>query len=450
MLTIAIYFAIIGTIFFLILWRPAAALILTSNIFALKQWAQASSLFFLERPLLTNLLAGSLVLVAIFLQFVRDRVRRPLYPREAWLTAALLLYALLSILWAPDFETSMSIWYEQMRYIVTIVFLASITIQEPEDLKVAFSGMLVLGTILAALLMFAVKWDSRSIIIGRDAAFQEVGGNPLAVGQLGGTLVVLALLYRLKGHHLLLKALRCAAFLLGFALMIRSGSRGQIGGALFAAALFWAFMSQSRGYLKPLLVVISLGVLALIAKTWIDYFWKGHVGEARRFDASMIQGDIAGRVQNAITLLGHWIKSPFSIIFGLGSSASYKILGIYPHIVPIEVLGEEGLIGFALFCTTIVSNVVSGLRSLRMAAADREMRSLFACVAALWTYSFVLINKQGNLLGSTDFFLYSVLLGKLGQIVSERRSAERLVNEAPDVEQSAEGEGFLWNASSTR
>ena len=318
----------------------------------------------------------------------------------------------------------MSLWYGQMRYIVTIVFLSSLTIQEPEDLKVAFSGMLVLGTILAALLMFTVKWDSRSIILGHNAAYQEIAGNPLAVGQLGGTLVILALLYRLKGGHLLLKAIRCAAFLVGFALMIRSGSRGQLAGALFASALFWAFMSRSRSPLKPLLAVISLGFSALIAKTGIDYFWKGDVGDARRFDVNTIHGDLMGRVKNAIVLLGHWIQSPLSIVFGLGNSASYKILGIYPHIVPIEVLGEEGLLGFTLFCTIIISSVVSGLRALRIAATDSEMRCLFACVAALWTYSFMLINKQGSLIEAYDFFLYAVLLGKLGQVFSEKKQKE--------------------------
>lgn len=432
MLTITIYFAIITAIFLLVLWRPAASLILISNIFTLKQWAQASSVFFLHRPLLTNLIAGALVLIAIFLQFARGRIRGPLYPREAWLTAALFLYALVSILWAPDFQSSMTLWCDQMRYIVTIVFLAPLTIQEPEDLKIAFSGMIVLGAILAALLMFTVNWDYRSIILGQNAYYQLVEGDPLVVGQLGGTLVILALLYRLKGRHLWFKALRCIAFLAGFALMIRSGSRGEIVGALFAGALFRAFTGQTRSALKPFLAVTSMGLFSLIAKLGIDYFWKRDVGAVNRFGVSMMQSALMGRIENAITLLGHWIRSPFSILFGLGNSASYIILGIYPHIVPLEVLGEEGLAGFALFGVLVISTLASCLRAARLTAGDSDLRSLFACLAALLTYSFVLINKQGNLLGAQDFFLYSVLMAKLGQMLAGSQIPERVIPESPE------------------
>ena len=47
--------------------------------------------------------------------------------------------------------------------------------------------------------------------------------------------------------------------------------------------------------------------------------------------------------------------------------------------------------------------------------ANPEMRGLFACVAGLWCYQFLLINKQGSLLQAYDFFFYTILVARFGQ-----------------------------------
>jgi hypothetical protein len=420
MVIYAIYGAIVLAILLLVMRRPSAALIMTTNLFNIKQWAVASSPFFARFQVLTNILAGILVLLGVLIHVFRGRIRRPLYTREAWLTAALFLYALVSIQWAPDYLSSMHYWKEGMPYVITIVFLASLTVQDVDDLHIAFSGILFFGTIIAALLLFTVKWEGRLITLGKDAFGESIGGNPLTVGLLGGTLVILAVLYRSPRKSMLFKLVKLAALFIGFALAVRSGSRGQVLGMVAVAGLFWTVASPSKNMFKPLMAVMLVAGMAVMAKIGIDFYWHGD----KRFNVQMLQTDYAGRLHGVMFLIDNWIHSSFAILFGLGSSASYTIIGNYPHIVPLEVLCEEGILGFILLSAIVIGTVVKALRSLRSIGTDRDLRSLYACVAALWFYSLILINKQGSMLLSQDFFFFSVLLAKFGNLVKAKKSVE--------------------------
>ena len=61
--------------------------------------------------------------------------------------------------------------------------------------------------------------------------------------------------------------------------------------------------------------------------------------------------DYSGRLEKSANLLHVWINEPGAILVGLGNSASTwsGLNGSYPHMVPVEILGEEGLIGAAFF-----------------------------------------------------------------------------------------------------
>lgn len=407
----ALYSVFVALVSVLMVRRPAAALIVAMNMFPLKQWAGATSPFFEGRPVLTNLIAGSLVLAGVVMQSIRGRVGWPFYPATAWLIAALLLYALATVAWSPDCDTCIRVWKDALPYILTVIFLAPLTIQDKEDLHVVFSGMLVSGTILAALLLFTVRWEGRLIVSGQASPGGPLGGNPLVVGSLGGTLIILSVLYRFRSGQPALQILKLPALLAGLALAARSGSRGQLVGAVVAAGLF-RLLSRPQGKpLKGVSALFVIAVLVVLARIGVDVFWAG----SGRFDAAVMQGDFTGRLQSGLTLLHHAMGSPFSLLFGLGNSSSYRILGIYPHIVPLEVLGEEGIVGFLLLGALVVGTVATAMGSLRAIGANPEMRGLFACVAGLWCYQFLLINKQGSLLQAYDFFFYTILVAGFGQ-----------------------------------
>ena len=127
-----------------------------------------------------------------------------------------------------------------------------------------------------------------------------------------------------------------------------------------------------------------------------------------------MQGAMSGRLEQAFRLTRLWYGTPETLLFGLGNSASFdsRILGIYPHFVPLEVLAEEGVIGFTIFLLILflASKVV--LQCYRYAQRFPSERPIIACLIATFFYSLLLALKQGSLLGNLELFMFGILLGK--------------------------------------
>jgi hypothetical protein len=439
--SILLYFAIIGVAFLAVLRRPSVALTVAVTMFPLKQWAMASSPFFAESRTLTNLIAGSLVLLGVLIQLVRGRLLRPFYPAVAWPVALLFLYAFASVVWAPQLSVSLDKWHQAYPYLITMVFLAPLTVRDADDLRTAVGGIILLGCLLAVLLLFTVEWRGRLIVFGHSLFGDTIGGNPLTTGELGGNLVILGVLYRFRREGALLKALKWTAAVLGLALVVRSGSRGELGGAVIIAGAFWMLANPSKSLLKPLAGVILLTVLVIGVKIGIDLYWAQDVGGQARFTLVHMEDAYGGRLRSAIVLLQHWLQSPLTVLFGLGNSASYTILGIYPHIVSLEVLGEEGVLGFLIYVWIIVMTTVSALRTFPAVKMQPHSRILYVCMGALWAYEFVLINKQGSLLFGYEFFLYTILLVQTGQVLSRQRDKLVASSVRPMVATAKESRG---------
>src|SRR4029077_19239722 len=107
-----------------------------------------------------------------------------------------------------------------------------------------------------------------------------------------------------------------------------------------------------------------------------------------RWSEQSAQEDVSGRLNNAIFLVRLAYESPETVLIGLGNSASYdpRILGIYPHFVPLEVLAEEGLIGFGLYAMILYCVLQSAIRSFRLITDKPEERRLLGGLIGLCTF----------------------------------------------------------------
>src|SRR4029077_14036120 len=132
-----------------------------------------------------------------------------------------------------------------------------------------------------------------------------------------------------------------------------------------------------------------------------------------RWSEQSAQEDISGRLNNAMFLVRLAYESPETVLIGLGNSASYdpRILGIYPHFVPLEVLAEEGLIGFGLYAMIIYFSLRAAFRSFRVVANVPRERLLLGGFVGLYMFTLLLSLKQGSLLGNLEFFMLSIILG---------------------------------------
>jgi hypothetical protein len=117
----------------------------------------------------------------------------------------------------------------------------------------------------------------------------------------------------------------------------------------------------------------------------------------------------------ASALLQHAIAHPASLVFGLSNSSSFFYMGIYPHIAPLEVLAEEGLIGATIYLCMVASTFHSIVRikASNRDRADSSSRYPLAVLTALLVFEFVLSLKQGQLLSSTYAIAYAAMLGRM-------------------------------------
>jgi hypothetical protein len=431
MIGLSVYLAIAGGLF-IALWRyPAVALAGVLCMFGLEQWGQATTPFFAQHHTATNYLIGGILVLGLLVQGAKKGFSLLAgYPLVGWLTLALFLYAFASAQWASRSDISLDLWASRWPYLITIITLSPLLITQSRDLRIANIGLLAVGGLLTILLLFFVQWEYRRIVMGHGL------GNPLAVSSMAGIVVLIAVLADPWPESRLWVPLKWALIGLCLVLIVRSGSRGQLLGTILISIACWPIsrrLADVKQFVILGLVVVFLGG----AVSWaIQEYSSEQMYGARgsRWNEQAAQEDLSGRLNNAILLVRLAYASPETILIGLGNSASYdpRILGIYPHFVPLEVLAEEGLIGFGLYLAILFYSIRSCFRCFRRIVDEPRERLLLGGLVGLYMFTLLLSFKQGSLLGNLEFFMSSIILGRYERICSSDRAIDVTEEESED------------------
>lgn len=433
---IGAYAAIVGGLF-IALWRyPAAALAGVLCMFGLEQWGQATTTFFAQHQTATNLLIGGLLLLALAIQAARKGLSIFAgYPAVGWLTLGLFLYAFASTQWAPRPDLSLKLWASRWPYIVTMIMLAPLLVTKTQDLRSVYTGLFLIGGMLSVLLLFFVKWEARRIVLAGTLG-EEGLGNPLTVAAVAGMVVLIVILADPWPRMKLWIPIRWALVGISVMLIIKSGSRGQLLGVLFASVACWP-LSRSLKNVKQFallaFVIVFLGITTSLAIQ--EFSAQQAHGERGRWDEQAAEHDVSGRLSNAFLLVRLAYSSSETMLFGLGSSASYdqRILGIYPHFIPLEILAEEGLIGFSLYLMIYYFTACSVIRSFRIVAHDPKERLLLGALTGLYLFASILSLKQGSLLLNLEPFMLGIIIGRYERaLLWNRRDENRVEKELED------------------
>lgn len=413
MMATALYVAIVLGLIAAIYRAPGVAVASVLCMFGLEQWAQAMVPFFTYNHTFTNILSGLLVVFGLALVFFRRRDVSLSYPVVGWLVFILFFYAFTSLLWTPDFERSLSLWVDRSPYIVTVLILAPLLINNLSDMKgMTWSVMLLGGAVVILLLVFG-QWSGRKIVLA--GAEQESGGNPLAVAGMAGYVAFAAMFLPVMRAAVLHRVLRWLLIAACLMLAVKSGSRGQSFGILIIAVFFLLFTLPSKGLRSAFWNTMGIGTVLLLGGWALTNF-----AESDRWTSEGIEEAGSHRWDPAIKMLVHWYTSPEALLFGLGNSAAYdhRLLGWYPHVVPVEILTEEGLIGFGLFVAIIYLATRSLVRVYRMVKYDETSRGMALTLGAWFFYTLLLAFKQGSMLGMLFLFLFATMLNKYENIVA--------------------------------
>jgi O-antigen ligase len=388
---------------------PAVAFAAVLCLFGLKQWGQSTSMLIVEHRTATNIAIGCLVLLGLLMRVVRGQCVFCRLPPVTLFVILLYGYALVSLVWTPDKETSLEQWALAFPYLITVTVLGPLLIATTGDTRrVAYWTIFVGGSLLALAMVFG-HWGSRGLIVEGDN--YEVETNPLAIASLAGTVSVFAALSLQRGTPLLLKALLIAIVPLGFAVILRSGSRGQLLAAVIAVVVAWpiAYRQKNIGSFLAWVAGAATTVAGVwFASTLVDL-------NTKRWSVAGSNDDVTGRLDMGFALVGHAVSNPLTLLFGLGNSSAFHYVGYYPHVTVLEVLGEEGLLGLALFLAVIYLTLRSAVRLIRSpaVAGNAPRRAAVGILIGAFLFELILVNKQGGLLGCEYVTAYALVLGRL-------------------------------------
>lgn len=418
-LGLAAYVIIVSGLFFAIWKRPAVALAGVLCMFGLEQWGQATTPFFAQHQTATNLVIGSLLGMALVVQFAKHGMTMLAgYSLTGWLTLILFLYAFGSAQWAPRADLSLKLWADRWPYIVTFIILGPLVVAEYEDLEAVDKTLVFLAGALSAFLLLFVSWEGRRIVLGQDL------GNPLAPAAMAGFAAIVIILSNPWGRSRIMFLVKWTIVLICLALIVRSGSRGQLLGVLAVSFLCWP-LCRGLGNAKQIGILAATTLFLCSVTSWVvDELWSRpeYVMYAGRWTGDAAEEDMGGRFQNASFLLHLWFGSLDTIVFGLGNSASYdpRILGIYPHLVPLEVLAEEGLIGLSLYLVLLFLAIRSFKRCFLFVSGDTDKRLVLGGLLGLYLFTFLLSLKQGSLLLNLEPFMLGIILGRCENQLKQR------------------------------
>ena len=149
------------------------------------------------------------------------------------------------------------------------------------------------------------------------------------------------------------------------------------------------------------------------------YVFDSTVTFSSRWEADGMLGSADARFEAIRIVLSAWVDSPSAIIFGLGNSASFspELHGTYPHVVLLEVLAEEGIIGFALLLAVVLLSFRQAKSLNALTFLSQEIRRAYAACFGCFLYTFLLSFKQGSLLTSSIIFFFAVVCEKFFYIV---------------------------------
>ncbi len=408
-------------------WRqPTVGVAAVLCLYGLKQWGQSMTAFFSEHGQFTNFAVASIALVGLLRAASRRGCLFCRVPSTTVLVVVLYLYAFLSLTWAPDIYVSLEQWGSQGPYILTVALLAPLLFADFEDAQVAFTWTAMTGAVICMLALVFGKWGSRGLLLFNDTHEWET--NPLALSSMAGTVFLIAALSFGQPKRLWMKVFSIVLIPVSIAVILRSGSRGQLiaSGVGLMAALPIAFRFRDAR---------SIGMLVVVAVLVVGLGWGStsivEVDADRWGNGKQSQDDVAGRVENAEALLQASSSSFSTTVFGLSNSSSFHFIGFYPHIASLEVIAEEGLLGASVY----LSILILALRSIKRIAGQPDLegpkRNVLAVLTGLFVFELVLSQKQGSLLSCVYVFGYAIALARLEEPIFRQAPADTAATPSP-------------------
>lgn len=402
-----IIYTLIITLLLISIWKnPGVTLVAVLCLFAIDQWGLVTSTFLRNNSSLSNIILGSLVLVGFLKSLLTGRINKfHLTWNKSYLVSIILVtYSAVSILWSPMYDTALDKWIDQAPYFIVMVWLMPLTLNNAQYVEKSLTIFQIMGIFLVLLFLFFVEWEGRGIVIDG----QQSLALPLAIAQLAAMTFFSSLFYKNNRFNLVM-IYRLVSMCLPLALIFQTGSRGPIFSVVICGLLFLPFylnVNNLRG-------VIAFSIIISVAALASFYSFNEFSSTDTRWSDKELTEDMLGRFNNIGILLDKWADgNALDWLFGLGSSASFSpnILGFYPHNVPLEILAEEGLVGFSLFIIILFISLKYIIKHIALNKLDLEGKAASIVFSAATIFMLLHSIKSGAFVGSSYLLMTFVVL----------------------------------------
>jgi len=402
--------------------RPATAIGLFLCSASIEQYLSSYYSFFVEHPAVWNFVVAGIFVLAVGSSWRRRGFLVPRLPQIMTPVYALYVLSLVSIVWSVDQDHSIAQWLLNGPYIIVGGIAAPLLFSSRQDFEDALGSALVLGTVTVAALMLDTTWVARGIeMVGMMRNGRQVS-NPLAVATLAAEVVILAIPAALSSGRVK-QILVIGAAVLALSAIVRSGSRGQFLSLGLAGIVALGFSRRWMVAGAAFRLPLYAGFAALSI-----YYALTEFGNVQRWEVNTMEISYFGtRGDLVMRAMAAWIDSSLPHwLLGLGSSACFspRIIGYYPHVVPVEVLVEEGVVGLMLYAAIVAGVTRLSKRINRHFTRRRgDDRWIVASTLGIIVLLALLSLKQGSLLGDVQLTMFVISLGHLERIVSETRAS---------------------------
>lgn len=371
-------------------------------IYPTEQILQQAFPIFQRIPSAINMALAAVLCATVARLVYRIGIRNLSCPLEVIAIYVLLLLCGVTYVWSIAPGETLRHMSKHLPYLVVFVMMTPLCFFDKQSMSAAVKATVCMGGIVSACLLVS-DYGVRGVVLDQIAG-THVEGNPLAVASYASTVVMCSLfLLFATSPASWQRALLCGVILLACLVVVKSQSRGQIV-ALCAASLLWLPITRKsvirRGSMSAVAVVAGLIFVAFIFIARSSY--------AHRWNTDFLQEAGNDRMAMVTRLLTAYSNADIAAwMTGLGSSSSFRIVGFYPHNVPVEILVEEGVVGFGLFIGAITLVFRRASQLLKRTDLVPNVRFHLGLLSALLTFHLSLSLKEGSLIGSS--FLLSFL-----------------------------------------
>lgn len=384
-------------------FRPGVSLGAVICVYGIKQLAMSQSAWLAVNHQLVYLSAGLLCVVALISQYITFRAWGWIWRREQIQIICLYTLAYLSILWTVSPEFTLLRLSHFLPHVLLATVVAPLTILRMNDASDALLTTTLLGATVLAAIAFLGEFDGRTLEmeVGDDEVSRAA--NALSLSRFCGYVAIGC--YFLKPVKLRWLILICKLFVYCTSayILFQTQTRGQAIAIVVSIAFVEILKSRSRSNALLFVTLISL----LIATFVVIFDLDSNLTFEGRWSSDKVNDGIAVRISMIGDLLESYLRTQSSWLLGFGSSASLsdKLLGIYCHNIPVEILCELGIVGLTLYLTTLVSFGIKLFSSLNIDVSGNNVSPSFSFFACLSIFGTLMTLKEGAFLGSQEVFM---------------------------------------------